>query len=56
MYIEQWTYYRAREQSVCNNAPSEVIQNNLHSERTIRAVDIITGQENNQCVTMLIGR
>ncbi len=23
MYIEQWTYYRVREQSVCNNAHSE---------------------------------
>ncbi len=24
MYIEQWTNYRIREQSVCNNAHSEV--------------------------------
>ncbi len=23
MYIEQWTYYRVKEQSVCNNAHSE---------------------------------
>ncbi len=23
MYIEQWTYYRVREQSVCNDAHSD---------------------------------
>ncbi len=34
MYIEQWTYYRVREQSVCNNAHSEKVQNNLQAEGT----------------------
>ncbi len=33
MYIEQWTYYRVKEQSVCNNAHSEEL-NNLQAERT----------------------
>ncbi len=33
MYIEQWTNYRIREQSVCNNAHSEVASlNNLQAE------------------------
>ncbi len=32
MYIEQWTYYRVRERSVCNIAHSEVVQNNLQAE------------------------
>ncbi len=34
MYIEQWTYYRVREQSVCNNAHSKGVLNNLHAEGT----------------------
>ncbi len=29
MFIESWTYYRVREQSVCNNAHSEGVQNNF---------------------------
>ncbi len=50
MYIEQWTYYRVKEQSVCNNAHSEVVQNNLQAEGTKfsihvhRAVDILQGK------------
>ncbi len=50
MYIEQWTYYRVREQSVCNNAHSEVVQENLQAEGTKfsihvhRAVDILQGK------------
>ncbi len=49
MYIEQWTYYRVKEQSVCNNAHSEEL-NNLQTERTQfsihvhRAVDILQGK------------
>ncbi len=51
MYIEQWTYYRVREQSVCNNVRSEVVQNNLQTEETkfsihactYRAVDTLEG-------------
>ncbi len=47
MYIEQLTYYRVKEQSVCNNVHSEVVQINLHPEGTKfsihvdRAVDIL---------------
>ncbi len=47
MYIEQWTYYRVREQSVCNDVHSEVVQINLQTDRTKfsihvhRAVDIL---------------
>ncbi len=58
MYIEQWTYYRVREQSVCNNAHSEEVQNNLQPEGTKfsihvhRAVDILE----QSVVTMLIVR
>ncbi len=50
MYIEQWTYYRVREQSVCNNTHSEGVQNNLLPEGTKfrihvhRAVDILKGK------------
>ncbi len=50
MYIEQWTYYRLREQSVCNNVHREVVQINLHPEGTKfsihvhRAVDILQGK------------
>ncbi len=50
MYIEQ---YRVREQSVCNNANSEGVQNNLQAEGTKfsihvhRAVDIfVQGKRN----------
>ncbi len=48
--IEQWTYYRVREQSVCNIAHSEGVQNNLQAEGTKfsihvqRAVDILKGK------------
>ncbi len=58
MYIEQWTYYSVREQSVCNNVHREVVQINLQSEGTKfsihvhRAVDILQGK----CVTMFIVR
>ncbi len=47
MYIEQW---RVKEQSVCNNAHSEVVQENLQAEGTKfsihvhRAVDILQGK------------
>ncbi len=34
MYIEQWTYYRVREQSVCNNVHSDVVHINLQAEGT----------------------
>ncbi len=58
--IEQWTYYRVKEQSVCNNAHSEE-SNNLQAERTQfnihvhRAVDILQGK-GTISVTMLIVR
>ena len=50
MCIEQWTYYRVREQSVCNNAHSEVVQSNSHTEGTKfsihvhRAADMLQGK------------
>ncbi len=47
MYIEQWTYYRVRKQSVCNNVHREVVQINLQAEGTKfrdRAVDILQGK------------
>ncbi len=50
MYNEQWIYYRVREQSVCYNAHSEGVQNNLLPEGTKfsihvhRAVDILQGK------------
>ncbi len=56
MYIEQWTYYSRREQSVCKNVHSEVVQNNLHPEETDYVHRVVIGKENNQCVTMLIMR
>ncbi len=44
MYIEQWTYYRVREQSVCNNVHSEVLTYRLKEPNSasmyIEAVDI----------------
>ncbi len=49
-YIEQWTYYRVREQSLCNNVHSEVVQSNLQAEGTKfsihvhRIVDILQGK------------
>ncbi len=51
VHIEQWTYYRVREQSVCNNVHSEVVQENLQAEGTKfrihvhRAVDILQGKK-----------
>ncbi len=45
MYIEQWTYYRVREQSVCNNAHIVVIaQNNLQAEGTKLAASMYIEQ------------
>ncbi len=44
MYIEQWTYYRVREQSVCNNAHSEVVQNNLPTEGTQFSIHVYIEQ------------
>ncbi len=44
---------------MCNNVNSEVVQNDLRSEGTIFSIHVhraVTGQENNQCVTMLIVR
>ncbi len=55
MYIEQWTYYRVREQSVCNNAHSDVVQNNLQPEGTNfsvhvhGAVDILQSKRTKVC-------
>ncbi len=40
MYIEQWTYYRLREQSVCNNVHSKVVQINLHTEGTKFSINV----------------
>ncbi len=40
MYIEQLTYYRVREQSVCNNVHSEVVQINLPPEGTKYSVSM----------------
>ncbi len=48
--MKQWTYYRVKEKSVCNNAHSEEVQNNLQPEGTQfsfhvhEAVDIIQGK------------
>ncbi len=44
MYIEQWTYYRVREQSVCNNAHSEVVQINLLAEGTKFSIHVYIEQ------------
>ncbi len=40
MYIEQWTYYRVRKQSVCNNTHSVVVQNNLHAKGTKFSIQV----------------
>ncbi len=50
MNIKQWTYYRVRKQSVCSNAHTEVVQNNLQTKGTRssfhvhRAMDILQGK------------
>ncbi len=44
IYIEQWTYNRAREQSVCDNAYWEVVQSNLHPEGTEFSIHVHTAE------------